>query len=684
LNDLLEAALRYANLGYAVFPCVAGGSQPLTERGFLDASTDEETITTWWEKYPKANIGLPTNGMIVVDIDGKGNAWPEDWQHAEDLTRGAMSETPRGGSHHFFRQPDGCEWRNTQSAIASRVDTRGNGGYVIVPPSRRTEGEYRWVVELDRPKQDLPTPPAWLCNILNGTKKSVSLSERLDVPSGSNKIREGNRNGALASLAGVMRRAGMSHEEIAAAILKTNELRCEPPLPTREVEKIAASISRYEPNLVDTAIAEGSLEQLYEIDPDSDETEYVDPGPIPLHLLRVPGFINEVIDYTLDTAPYPEPALAFCGALSLQALLAGRKVTDELDGRTNLYLLGLANSGSGKDHPRKVNRKILSEAGLEKAIADTFASGEGIEDYVSANPSVLFQVDEIDSLMSTLNSRVDSRGESIMRVLLQFFTNSNSFYAKRVKSGSNEASTIHQPCLCIFGTAIPSHFYESLSEKMLTNGFVSRMLIVEAGERGRGQRTRSKPVPESLVMSARAWADFCPAGGGNLTESIPRPLVIQNTPDAEKSLVEFWNYTDDEYKKNRGDQVAMTLWNRAHEKARKLAMVYACSERGTSPLITKQAATWACDFSNHQTLRTIHMASSHVSEGEFDKKCKRLLKTVRDEDNGQGVAYMRLVRVHRWSKREHDEVREALVAQGNILVSATATGGRPKMFYHAR
>ncbi|TWU44452.1 DNA-invertase hin [Rubripirellula tenax] len=65
----------------------------------------------------------------------------------------------------------------------------------------------------------------------------------------------------------------------------------------------------------------------------------VDPGVLPDRLLRVPGFVNEVMDHCLDTAPYPNPVMAFCGALSLLAMLAGRRVRDPGDNRTNLYLL---------------------------------------------------------------------------------------------------------------------------------------------------------------------------------------------------------------------------------------------------------------------------------------------------------------------------------------------------------
>ena len=88
---------------------------------------------------------------------------------------------------------------------------------------------------------------------------------------------------------------------------------------------------------------------MYDDQPFEELPDTPDPGPLPGHLLSVPGFIDAVMTFTLETAPYPERALAFGAALTLQALLAGRKVRDGADNRTNLYLLGLANSGVGKD-----------------------------------------------------------------------------------------------------------------------------------------------------------------------------------------------------------------------------------------------------------------------------------------------------------------------------------------------
>jgi hypothetical protein len=212
LSDLLDAALRYAELGYPVFPCAPGDSRPITEHGFHNASVDPEQIERWWTEHPNANIGLPTAGLVVIDVDGASNPWPGA-ERGLELAIAPMATTPGGGSHRVFRQPAGRAWRCTQSTLAPHVDTRADGGYIVAPPSRRPDCEYRWVpgLELDAPPDRLPGPPGWLAAQLDGLATgSPTLAHVAADANGANKIPSGQRNATLARLGGTMRRVGMS------------------------------------------------------------------------------------------------------------------------------------------------------------------------------------------------------------------------------------------------------------------------------------------------------------------------------------------------------------------------------------------------------------------------------------------------------------------------------------------
>ncbi|MDQ1203893.1 bifunctional DNA primase/polymerase [Microbacterium sp. SORGH_AS_0862] len=142
-GTIRDAALTYAATGLAVFPCVPGGKQPLTERGYRDATTGARRIRGWWAWQPQANIGIATgHGLDVLDIDvhaaGDGYRILERL-HRSDLVPGALAavRTPSGGTHLYFpSDPDRPQ--RTWSRGTMHVDFRGTGGYVLAPPSTVT------------------------------------------------------------------------------------------------------------------------------------------------------------------------------------------------------------------------------------------------------------------------------------------------------------------------------------------------------------------------------------------------------------------------------------------------------------------------------------------------------------------------------------------------------------------
>lgn len=137
-----DAAAVLACAGIPVFPCVPLQKNPLTEHGFLDASTNSSVVTEWWRRWPDANVAMPTgfaSGVDVVDIDvhGSGSGFDALQQARSAGLLGAPAwvvSTPSGGMHACFLRTGSVEQRSWQ-VPGRHVDFRGDGGYVVLPPS---------------------------------------------------------------------------------------------------------------------------------------------------------------------------------------------------------------------------------------------------------------------------------------------------------------------------------------------------------------------------------------------------------------------------------------------------------------------------------------------------------------------------------------------------------------------
>jgi len=245
-NELHEAAADYAQRGWRVLPlhtvidgmcscgttCSSPGKHPRTKNGVKDATADLGAINKWWSDWPDANVGVATgNGLAVLDIDPAkgGEDSLRELLGGDEAWDTSVVATGGGGLHFYFK---------TDKAIRNRVgvragiDVRGQAGYVVAPPSNHASGgTYVWQNEAA-----LAEWPSF--DFSHGKPKAKPVSEK--------GIAKGERNAKLASLAGTMRRRGMSEEAIAAALLEENK-RCIPPLAEDEVRRIAASISKYAP-----------------------------------------------------------------------------------------------------------------------------------------------------------------------------------------------------------------------------------------------------------------------------------------------------------------------------------------------------------------------------------------------------------------------------------------------------
>lgn len=250
MNKLLNAALEYAGRGWAVFPVSPMSKKPLTPHGCKDAKKTAGPIRAWWKKWPDASIGIatgPISNLIVIDEDldeDKGlNGYEEvtTWERVHgQLPETVRAITGRGGYHLYFSY-SGDDIKN-RAGLLEGVDVRGDGGYVIAPPSMHPNGtEYQWEEAPD--EIELAEVNDTVRKFLFNGDDSAQRSEDFHVP---DVIPLGERNDTLFRLACSMQAQGYPDDAIRAALEKVNDNACAEPVNDDELDTILSSAIRYQ------------------------------------------------------------------------------------------------------------------------------------------------------------------------------------------------------------------------------------------------------------------------------------------------------------------------------------------------------------------------------------------------------------------------------------------------------
>jgi hypothetical protein len=235
-----------AKRGVPIFPVRPKRKEPATQNGVLDATTDLARIEAWWEAMPEANIGIATgraSNLLVLDVDRHGGRDGDAALAALEARHGALPPTvtvATGCGRHLYFRIGAYAVQNSTGKLGEGLDIRADGGYVLAPPSRHPSGQsYAWIGA-----QEVAAAPPWLVKRLlpkaNGKGRPPGYWSRLL----SQPIPVGQRNDALASIAGKLLAAGLDVVLMHDLLQCVNEARCAEPLAAGEVETIGASIAR--------------------------------------------------------------------------------------------------------------------------------------------------------------------------------------------------------------------------------------------------------------------------------------------------------------------------------------------------------------------------------------------------------------------------------------------------------
>ncbi|MGE3425137.1 MAG: bifunctional DNA primase/polymerase, partial [Dehalococcoidia bacterium] len=717
--------------------------KPLTEQGFLDASVDPEQIDRWWRRWPSAHIGVATGiaHLCVIDLDfdpvkgknGQANfakLCSEMGSHECAL----IASTPRGGQHYFYRMP--------QAVLTSRVDilekgsgidVRASGGYVIVPSPSSPGREWllgdlsdvgplpEWLVKILTPARsregsrkrinsasDIPLQPEtkesirraldyidpnpreeWIC-VGMGLKSTGAGEAAYDLwyewSSKSPKFDERVQRDQWDSLGEYLANAG----EITIATIFWMAAKGGMPAGSTPSEDGIETMTVAKQTMA--RIPKTEIRAIVDGDGDGDILEQ---EPFPTHLLNCPGLVGDLARWILETSPQPQPALALASSIATVGAILGRRVKTETNLRTNIYALGIGETGCGKNPGIRRPVTLLAHAGLERMIGPgEWKSDSGLRTAIRERPSQVCFIDEFVKVLATMSGdRVPAYIAGIKRALLELFSCAADTWLATAYANNtlHPAEPLHEPHLCVYGVGTPADFFSVVDHVAVSDGFLNRFLcfFVDDHLPRRVRPATFEGAPAALVEQVRAIEDRT-APEGNL-EGLSHSMAFRSgaklVPFLKRAQDLIWKVEAENDERIRAMQARKnplaSLWGRFSEHVQKLALLRAASDDRTRE-ISELDVAWAVELVGWCQRRVHVLARAHLAGSRVEADLKRVLRVIEGE-GAAGVTSSTLTRRTQWLRRsERKDVLATLAESGQIVVDVEQRdSGRAPIVYRS-
>ncbi len=414
----------------------------------------------------------------------------------------------------------------------------------------------------------------------------------------------------------------------------------------------------------------------------------------PFNLWNQGGLLQQVTKWILDTSRVPVPEFATIAALSFLAAFFGRRYVTPTELGLNIYMIGIAGPGFGKDHPRAAIEMLGHEAGMSWLIGpNEVTSDSAIEKIVRRRPCFVMPWDEVGVLFQSMTGRnASSWSRSIRKSLLELYSRSTRVWTGKEKADDKKDSSgepVWFPTVSMLGFSTPKEFYAGITEQSFSDGFIARLSIIGVTEQPKRKEGRSVlKTPTELVESLKTAYTLAPTKGNMaavaVRQSNQKPVMhLCEWGDGALSRwqqIEGWqqDYMNDHPEKEG-------IVGRTAEQTQKLATLRAISRNPARPVVEVDDVEFGYAIVQRSIDVIDDARDKHMSGSDHEALHKLILQHVK-EAGEDGLARSVLLRKKGVSAAKPHELDGAIkyLTESELMVSRIGEkgkSGRPGMKY---
>lgn len=693
------------------------GKHPATAHGYREAVPAQDF--KYNAPYNVAVALGEISGCFVLDVDDI-----EGYQSLENLPPLPATFTVKtgNGQHYYFKYPD-FPLKSNQGVLGENLEIKSNGSSAHVPPSKHISGRDYVVID----ESPIAEAPQWIFDTINAHNEKRE-SERLErqraydinyadkeawsedeVKSMLDEIDPNlgyydwiqigmalNEGGYPFTLWDQWSSKGASYIKsemqhhwrsfkrgggvTMGSLVNMAQLNGWRPPVREQAERPEVDLSRIQ----------GFLNKSYDEIPFDIPLKVSTPlaiiakktSTLGFDPLSLPGLIGDTVRWIVHHAMLPQPELALFNTLAFAGAVFGRRYASPANTRTNIYMVGIAGTGTGKDHSRKCINSLAVAAGLQKYIGgNRIRSDSGLARAVETEPSQVMMIDEFGLFMQALGDPMaPAHIKSCSSLLMEFYSTSSSVYNHGTYADiKNKPIIIHNPNLAIYGTTTEGMYAKSLRKSAIESGDINRFIALKpAVEFPPTNHDAPYIVMADHAELVASWKAFEPKSlGESINSSNIKPKINVMTwgvcNQIRRDLL-------DEQQRRVQVKPFGALWARLYENTIKIAMIQAIARDMTNPIFCPE------DFAIGEAIvrNAIHymesVAAEHMSDSETETHNLEILRFIKDS-GGEVTKSHILAKMRKLKKRELDDLLTSMIESEAVEVVKKSTTGRPVSYY---